>query len=219
MYGMAAEKYEQFYYAHPDHPKAEQSLYKAAFLYAYFLMDPSRAVELFVRITVLYPDSSTCLKAHEHLAEIFGSHLKSYSRAVAQYDKLIKLHKRREEDLSALYMEQARCFFMMEEWESARDNYEKILKEYPLGSLADKAAYQIGYMHFLEGRYGAAEKALRYFLETYPKSEWAFDGMLQLARAKEAQQQTMDSDEIIERLRIRFPERMSETRTRRDAKE
>jgi TolA-binding protein len=210
MYGMAAQRYEQFHFAHPDHPKADQSLYKAASLYAYFLQDDSRAVELFSRLTVLYPDSAYRLKAHEQLAEILGSHLKSYPRAIAQYDKLIRLQKRGQNDLSELYMEQARCYFMMEDWKSARRNYEKILKEYPLGSFADKAAYQIGYTHFLEGHYHAAEKALRHFLGSYPKSEWAFDGMLQLARAKEAQNQSMDSADIIERLKIRFPERMSE---------
>jgi len=209
MYGMAAQRYEQFHFAHPDHPKADRSLYKAASLYAYFLQDPSRAAELFLRLTVLYPDSGYCLKAHAQLAEIFASHLKSYPRAIAQYDKLIRLQKQGHNDLSELYMEQARCYFMMEDWKSARKNYEKVLKEFPLGSFSDKAAYQIGYTHFLEGNYDAAERALRHFLENYPKSEWAFDGMLQLARAKESQNQDMDSADIIERMRIRFPEKMS----------
>jgi TolA-binding protein len=219
MYGMAAQRYEQFHFAHPDYPKADQSLYKAASLYAYFLQDRSRAVELFLRLTVLYPDSAYCLKAHEQLAEIFGSHLKDYPKAIAQYDQLIRLQKRGHHDLSELYMEQARCYFMMEDWKSARKNYEKILKEYPLGSFADKAAYQIGYTHFLEGNYDAAERALRLFLESYPKSEWAFDGMLHLARAKEAQNQGMDSAEILERMKIRFPEKMSEIGSRGARKE
>jgi TolA-binding protein len=176
-------------------------------------------VELFLRLTVHYPDSAYRVKAHEQLAEILGSHLKNYPRAIAQYDKLIRLQKRSRSDLSDLVMAQARCYFMMEDWKSARKNYERVLKEYPLSSSADKAAYQIGYTHFLEGNFEAAERALRHFLERYPKSEWAFDGMLHLARAKEAQNQSVDSADIMERLKIRFPERMSEMGTNGGRKE
>jgi len=210
MYAMAAEKYEQFSLTHPDHPKADEGLYKAAFIHAYYLQDPSGAIARFLRFPILYPDSSYRLSSHEHLAEIFASHLKSYLQAVAQYDKLIELRKGSGEDLSELYFKKARCYFLMEDWENARRTHERSLREYPQGRAADKAAYQIGYILFLEGQHAAAERALRYFLETYPDSDWTFDGMLHLARAKEEQHQTLDSDALYDRLRARFPDRIDE---------
>jgi TolA-binding protein len=208
MYGMAAEKYEQVFHINPDSPKAEQSLYKAAFIQGYYLQEPSRAIDLFLRIPIRYPDGPYRLKTHQHLAEIFATHLKSYPQAIAQYDTLIDLRKRTGEDLSELYQKKAHCYFLMEDWENARKIHEKSLKEYPRGAAADKAAYQIGYIYFLEGKQEAAERALRFFLETYPDSDWAFDGMLHLARAKEEQHQTVDSDALYRRIRERFPERV-----------
>jgi len=210
MYGMAAEKYEQVFQTDPRHPKAEQSLYKAAFIQGYFLQEPSRAIDLFLRIPIQYPHGPYRLKTHQHLAEIFSSHLKSYPQAIAQYDTIIDLRRRTGADLSELYQKKARCYFQMEDWERARKTQETCLKEYPRGVAADKAAYQIGYIYFLEGKYEAAERALRFFLESYPESDWAFDGMLHLARAKEEQHQALDSEALYRRIRERFPERAGE---------
>ena len=99
---------------------------------------------------------------------------------------------------------------MMEDWENARKIHETCLRKYPRGGATDKAAYQIGYIYFLEGKWEEAERALRFFLKTYPDSEWAFDGMLHLARAKEEQHQTVDSDAVYNQIRERFPERARE---------
>ena len=37
MYGLSAQSYEHFASQQPKHPKAAQSLYKAGFIYAYYL--------------------------------------------------------------------------------------------------------------------------------------------------------------------------------------
>jgi len=209
MYGMAAEKYEQFSLAYPDHPKADQSLYKAAFIHAYYLQDPSGAVARFLRLPVRYPNSPYRVRAHEHLAEIYASHLKSYLQAAVQYERVIELQKGSGEDLSELFFEKARCYFLMEDWDKARAVHERSLQRYPDGKTADRSAYQIGYIYFLQGKHESAERALRFFLETYPGSEWAFDGLLHLARAKEEQHQRLDSEALYKQLRERFPEQAS----------
>ncbi len=209
MYGMAAEQYEQFSLAHPDHPKADESLYTAAFIRAYFLQDPSGAVARFLRLPVRYPNSPYRSQAHEHLAEIYASHLNSYPQAAAQYERLIELQGVSGEDLSDLFFRKARCYFLMEDWDSAQRTHERNLQRYPEGQAADRSAYQIGYIHFLQGRHEAAERAMRFFLEAYPESDWAFDGLLHLARAKEEQHQRLDSEALYRQLRERFPERAS----------
>jgi len=120
------------------------------------------------------------------------------------------MEKDRGGDASKYLASKARCYFEMEDWDNALLTYREILKFCPDGSAADRAAYQIGYIHFLRKRYPEAEQAFRYFLETYPKSEWAFDGMLHLARAKERQNRTAESEILYQHLRKRYPERADE---------
>jgi len=152
------------------------------------------------------------LKAHENLAELFSSHLNSCPQAVAQYDQIIEEEGQGGKDLSKYFAGKARCYFLQEDWGNALNAYLEIVRSYPEGQYADKAAYQIGYVLYLKERYEEAEKAFRYFLETYPKSEWAFDGMLHLARAKEKQHRTKESEILYQHLRKRFPERAGEVK-------
>jgi len=67
MYGLAAQSYEQFASQQPKHPKSAQSLYKAGFIYAYYLADYPRAIQLFHRLIALHPESPFCLQAHQSL--------------------------------------------------------------------------------------------------------------------------------------------------------
>ena len=208
MYGMAAQNYEQFALGETKDPKAAQSLYKAAFIYSYYLGDFPRAIELFLRLIVLYPETPYRLKAHQDLAEIYFTHLKRYPQAISHYEKILDIQREPPEDLSEIHHKIGQCYFLMGDWEKALKTHEKLLREFTVGKYADSAAFQIGYIHFLEGRYEDAEKSFRFFLEQYPKSDWAFDGMLHLAKAKEKQHQTEASRDLYRKIQERFPGRM-----------
>ncbi len=207
LYGMAAQNYEQFSFGRPYHPKAAGSLYKAAFIYAYYLGEFPRAIELLLRLIVLYPESPKRLEAHQELAEIYSTYLKRYPQAISQYEKMIGVLGKKREDLSELYYKIGRCHFLMGDMEKAMKTFEKLLRMYPRGSLADNAAFQMGYIQYLKGSFADAEKALRSFLKEYPDSDYAFDGMLHLAKAKEKQHQSKASRELYEKIRERFPDR------------
>ena len=211
MYGMAAQNYEQFCFGDPEHPKAAQSLYKAAFIYAYYLGEFPRAIELFLRLIMLYPASPYRLTAHQDLAEIYTTHLKRYPQAISQYEKTLEIQGQGHEDLSETHYKIGRCYFLMGDWERAQETFERMLRGFPEGTYADSAAYQIGYIHYVEGRFEDAERAFRLFLEQYPKSDWAFDGMLHLAKSKEKQHQTDASRELYKKLQERFPGRMRDS--------
>ena len=210
MYGMAARNYEQFSERHAGDARADEALYKAAFIYCYYLQEHARAIELFLRLPVLYPKSDYRLRTHKHLAEIFASRLRSYPQAIAQYDQVIELGEGRDGDLSGVYMSKGRCQFMLEDWDNAIATFREGMTAYPSGAQADKAAYQVGYLYFLTGRYEEAEKAFRHFLEAYPESEWTFDGLLHLARTKEQMHGSDESAELYRRLREQFPGRQHE---------
>lgn len=207
LYGMAAENYEQFSLSCPKHPKAPESLYKSAFIYAYYLGEYPRAIELFLRLTVLYPESPKRLKAHQELAEIYSTYLKRYPQAISEYERMIELLSDSKEDLSELYYRIGRCYFLMGDMEKALSTFGKLLRMYPQGRLADNAAYQTGYIQFLNGNFADAEETFRSFLKAYPDSDYAFDGMLNLAKAKEKQHQSEASKEMYEEIRKRFPDR------------
>jgi TolA-binding protein len=209
MYGLAAQNYEQFALQHPGHPRAEQSLYKAGFVQAYFLLDFPRAIQLFHRLTVLHPESPYALQAHLILAETYSTHLKEYPRAIAQYERIIELQGTLGGETSRYYYQIARCHFLMGDRNQALGIYERICRESPGGDSADDASYQIGYLQFLEGRMEEAERAFRVFLEKYPESPWTFDGMVHLAGCLEKQHRGEESREIRKKIRERFPGRFN----------
>ena len=213
MYGLAAQSYEHFASQHPKHPKAAQSLYKAGFLYAYYLTDYPRAIQLFHRLIALHPESPYCLEAHRSLAENYATRLRQYPQAIAQYQRVIELERRAGRDVSPYYYEVGRSYFLMGDTNQALEVYERICRETPEGEYADSAAFQIGFIRFLEGDCEAAEKSFRFLLGQYPDSAWTFDGMLHLARCLERINRLDESRELYRRIRERFPARAATIET------
>ncbi len=214
MYGLAAQGYEHFASRHPSDPKAPQSLYKAGFIYAYYLTDYPRAIQLFHRLIALHPNSPFCLQAHRSLAETYATRLRQYPQAIAQYLRVIDLERREGRDPSPYLYEVGRCYFLMGDSNQAVKVYERICREAPKGELADRAAYQVGFIRFLEEDWLAAEKDFRFFLERYPDSEWAFDGMLHLAKSLKKLDRHQESAAVIREVRQMFPDRADTLETR-----
>ena len=207
MYGLAAQSYEHFASQQPKHPKAAQSLYKAGFIYAYYLTDYPRAIQLFHRLIALHPESPFCLQAHQSLAENYATRLRQYPQAIAQYLRVIDLERRAGRDVSPYLYEVGRCYFLMGDSNQAIEVYGRICREAPKGEYADSAAYQIGFTHFLEEDWETAEKDFRFLLEHYPESEWTFDGLLHLARCLKKLDRHQESAGVLQEIRERFPER------------
>jgi TolA-binding protein len=214
MYGLAAQRYEQFASRQPNHPSAARSLYKAGFLYAYYLSDYPRAIQLFHRLISVYPDSPFCLQAHKSLAENYATRLRQYPQAIAQYRKVIELERKQGQDVSPYQYEMGRCYFLMGDSHQALEVYERICRETPKGLYADSAAYQIGFVRFLEGDCEGAEKSFRLLLDKYPESRWTFDGMLHMARCLEKLDRREASKALYRQIREQFPERAATIETR-----
>jgi TolA-binding protein len=210
MYGLAAQTYEQFASQRPRHPKAAQSLYKAGFLYAYYLTDYPRAIQLFHRLIALHPESPFCLQAHRHLAENYAMRLRQYPQAIAQYLRVIDLERKAGKDVSPYMYEVARCYFLMGDSNQALDVYERICREAPRGEFADNAAYQTGFIHFLGEDWENAERSFRFLLERYPESEWTFDGMLHLARCLRKLDRHKEARQLVREMGEKFPHRAAE---------
>ena len=207
MYGLAAQSYEHFASRQPGHPKAAQSLYKAGFINAYYLTDYPRAIQLFHRLVSLHPESPFCLQAHRSLAENYAARLRQYPQAIAQYRRVIDLERKAGRDVSPYYYEVGRCYFLMGDSNQALEVYERICRETPKGAFADSAAYQIGFIRFLEGDWEAAERSFRFLLEQYTESVWTFDGMLHLARCLKKLDRQEESKGVYKKIREQFPER------------
>lgn len=207
MYGLSAQNYEQFASRQPEHPKAAQSLYKAGFIYAYYLSDYPRAIQLFHRLIAMHPESPYCLEAHRSLAENYATRLRQYPQAIAQYEKVIELEKKAGRDVSPYQYEVGRCYFLMGDSNQALEVYKKICRETPEGKFADSAAFQIGFIRFLEGDWEGAERSFRFLLEKYPESDWAFDSMVHQARCLRKLSRREDAEALYERIRKNFPEK------------
>ena len=95
--------------------------------------------------------------------------------------------------------------------------YGRICREAPKGQYADRAAYQIGFTHFLEEDWETAERDFRFLLEHYPESEWTFDGLLHLARCLKKLDRNQESVGVHQEIRERFPERADTLKTAEDS--
>ena len=207
MYGLAAQTYEQFATQQHGHPKAAQSLYKAAFIYGYYLTDYPRSVQLFHRLTALHPDSPYCLQAHRSLAETYAMRLGQYPQAIDHYRRVIELERQEGRDFSRYAYEVARCYFLMGDSNQALEVYESICRESPEGEFAAGAAFQIGFVRFLAEDWEAAERGFRFLLERYPESDWTFDGMLHLASCLRKLDREKEAGRLDQQIRERFPDR------------
>ncbi len=207
MYGLAAQAYEQFGSRQPEHAKAAQSLYKAGFIYAYYLTDYPRAIQLFHRLIALYPESPYCLEAHRGLAENYATRLRQYPQAIAQYERVIDLERKAGRDVSPYQYEVGRCYFLMGDSKQALEVYEKISRETPGGEFADSAAFQMGFIRFLGGDWEEAERSFRFLLENYPESQWAFDSMLHQARCLKKLDRREEAEALYGKIRKKFPEK------------
>ena len=207
MYGLAAQTYEHFASLQPQHPKAAQSLYKAGFIYAYYLTDYPRAIQLFHRLISLHPESPFCVKAHRSLAENYAARLRQYPQAIAQYKRVIELERKEGRDVSPYCFEVGRCYFLMGDSEQALEVYERICRETPKGAFADSAAYEIAFIRFLDGDWEAAEKGFRFVLDKYPQSPWTFDAMLHQARCLKKLNRGQEALGIHKKIREQFPEK------------
>jgi len=208
MYALAAQNYEQFARQSPrEHPQKAQSLYKAGFIYAYYLLDYPRSIQLFHRLIAIYPNRVETLKGYHHLAEIYENRLKQYDLAIAQYKNIINAKKDTPSDFPEYYYYIGRCYWSMGDWQKAINTYKKIIREFPQQAYADRAAYQIGYLHFLQGQYQESEKAFQFFLGNYPDSEWTFEGMYHLAACYDKRNLVDEANQIKKEMKKKFPER------------
>ena len=208
LYGLAAQNYEQFAFLQPQEPRAAESLYKAGFIYAYYLLDPPRSIQLFHRLTVLYPGTDQARRAHQALADIYENQLKQYSQAITHYDKAIALDRGSGKDLSEYLYRKGRCQFRLGDWDQALETYERTVREFPDGSFAPSAAYHVGYIYFLKKSYETAEARFRQFVDKYPMSEWTFDALYHLAECFEEQDRPDEAKDVYRRIRERFPGRL-----------
>jgi len=214
MFSLSAQNYEQFSFQHPAHPNAAKSLLKSGEIYAYYLQDYTRGIEILHRVTTLYPSTDYAEDALERLADLYETHLKQYFNAIDQYKAIIKRRSHAAgishevSDLSAYYYRIARCYYEMKYWDQAIVFFRNAISNFPEGKFSDTAAYQVGYIYYLEERYQEAAKAFRFFLDKYPQSQWMFDGMLHLGRSLEKMDQHKEARHIYKVLKKKFPGKM-----------
>ncbi len=207
MFGLAAQGYEQYALQFPGDRRASQALYKAGFISAYYLNDYPRAIELFQTLVSLYPECPYQLQAHLNMADIYGTHLRQFARAIAEYRRVIELEKRKGRDVSEYHYRIGRLYFQLGDARRALQVYERICTEMPRGRYAAGAAYQIGFLHYLRDDLEAAEKSFRYLVRHYPDSEWDFDGRVYLFRCLKKERRDKEAARVLKEIRDRYPAR------------
>jgi len=207
LYGSAAEAYEQFALQFPKSEKAASSLCKAATLSSVYLHEYARAVQLYVNLIDRYPSSPLIKEARLHLAEIYEENLHEYAAAISQYQILLWMPNTPKPVMCGYWYRIGRNHFLMGELEEARKAYKRIIDDCPKEEDADRAAYQIGYLRYLQGNWNEAIVGFGFFLDRFPNSTWTFDAMIHLARSYEKRGEYSRAQSLYRRIIKRFPEK------------
>ncbi|NWG75544.1 MAG: tetratricopeptide repeat protein [Rubrivivax sp.] len=206
-YDLAAAAYEEFANRFPESEKASVCLFKAANLLAEYMQEYSRAVEVYLQLINEYPRSSYAEAARLNLAEIYEVHLKEYAKAIEQYGYLLESVKGSPAYQSKYLYRIGRNQFLMGDLDKALSTFRDIVTNDPAGGDSDRAAYQMGYIHYLQGKTFKAERDFRFFLDKFPNSSWTYDALVHLARCYEKNHKGIKARETYRKIRERYPDR------------
>ena len=169
LYELAAEEYQKFLKAHPNHAGADQARY-ALGISLHNLNKPREAAAEFERLT-----RKTNFK---HAAEVHAL-LGQARLALGEHDAAAKafrwvLDNRADSDMADdAVAGLAETALARENWQEAAKEYERLLEKWAESPLAERARFQAAIARFRLGEYEPAREHLETFLKTYRDSPLA----------------------------------------------
>jgi TolA-binding protein len=159
-YRTAAALFREVADRHPGHRLAPEALFRLGRARYLFLDDPREAV-LGLRALARREGSGVwARRAQRLLGEIFEVRQGDCRQAIVEYQRLIGLDPRGEDNDEAQFAI-ARCSFALGEYDQARAEYELLLERYPESALKPRALSGIANAWYVTGRFTQAVKLYR----------------------------------------------------------
>jgi len=181
-YAEAVTQFEKVVSEHPKNHLATDALYQIGNIYYLNLRDYRKAVDAYKRLVEANPGCPFSPDAQWKIADIYKEKFRDLSGAIVEYEHFVKIFPK-EADKGIYQI--AQSYVLLKEFGKAREQYEKILKDYPDIDYKDDVYFQMANSYYLEGITGEARKWFEDMLNKFPKSRFAADAGFEIALAYE----------------------------------
>jgi len=167
----AKRAFHDFVRCYPDSKHLPRALLGLGMVEHLHLRDYEKALLAYRRLVFLFPKHETAPVALERMADIYANNLNDYPAAIATLQVLSQKYKTRN-GRGDFYLERIGWnYFMMEEYDQAREASQRFLKKYPDSPLAERAVVRYADSYYVQNRTSEALKAYQEALERFPKGE------------------------------------------------
>jgi len=197
--GAAVEYLTTFLVKYPESPLVSDVLFLRGTIYHIYQSRYVEAIADFRELLRSFPDTPHAYMARRNIAEILDKKMRSFDKAIVEYQKLIDDFDTVVDD-DIFQHRIASCFYELLDFEQAKLEFYQLINNYPASPLVDDAYYQIANILQTQGALEDAEKAYTLYLARYPEGELAVDAMFNLAATYEEMERLDDALELYNRI-------------------
>jgi len=201
-YQDAVEQFQAVQQGYPQFTRAPEALYTAAEILSLFLEKDQEALLSYLLLIRDYPQSDWATKARLQAALLYKNRLRDYSQALALLQKAVDAGI---EAADRVQYEIADSYFLLNNFEQARIEFESLEKSFPDSPLLAEVRFRIGMTQAFEKSYKAAAESFRRVMTSWPESRYALEAQFQLAVVLVEQERLREALELLQGLRGRYP--------------
>ena len=206
-YSAAVTEFEKVTSKDPSGTLGQKALYRGATTQALFLSHYGDAIRKLRNYIQVSTDPVTVREAKIQIGELLFSKTEQYDQAIVHYQALLKENPKAPEAPEFLYRIGKSWFFLFQ-FDDALKTFSELRLQYPDSIWAEKAAFQIGTVHFTRGEdkaYQNAMTAYHSFIKAYPGSAQVPEAKFGVASCLEELDQLAQAYEAYSALKDVYP--------------
>lgn len=201
-YRQAVGEFQSLQRGYPHFSRAPEALFTASEILDLFLNQHQEALLDYLVLIRDYPGSRWATRARLQAALIYKNRLHDYGQALPLLQKAIETGIDRADKVQ---YQIADCYFLLNNFEQARIEFESLEKSYPDSPLLAEVSFRIGMSQAVEKNYTAAAESFRQVMTTWPQSRFAEEAGFQLASVLIEQEHLRQALEQLQKLRGHYP--------------
>lgn len=201
-YQAAQKSFASIYRRHPTFRLAPQALFQSGEILNVYRRDYEEALLAYLLLEKDFPENVLARRAQERVAEIYKNRLRDYRKAIVAYQKLLDGGEAQDQ----IQYQVADCYFRLEDYPQARNEFVKLAERYPTSPLLAEVRYRIGVTYSLEGNQAGALKEFREVENRWPQSNYALEARFSEASVLEERDELLAAKTILEGLQGQYPQ-------------
>jgi TolA-binding protein len=201
-YVLALETYNHLADKYPESVYAPTSKYKVGLIHNLYMGNQQRALDTYLSLILMYPESRDIALARKDIAEIYSKN-GDHRRAIGEYQWFIENSTGTERDDFRYRI--AMEYQKLSDFKQAIIEIQEILKDSPSTPIAPKLYYQIATNQYLDGNLNEAIDIYDRLVFLYPDNHLSLEARLGKAVAMEEQDRLIEAKEILMSLEAVYP--------------